>query len=203
MATRPLVPAGQQIFFTSFLEKEATGRIKRYTHNANKPSGLTIRRPIFDETISGFENYCRGLNEASYDLFYALTSYDNINDQVVKDPVAFAALLCSAIMEPFVGHLEAGRIYEYFRNNVASSFSNTPPPGATNPPTVQSSTNAIKAALASQHNSNPFLGLIPKGKATVTGIDRLGGCVCKKCNTSNEYAAPNQDDGTYICFGCR
>lgn len=31
-----------------------------------------------------------------------------------------------------------------------------------------------------------------------------GGCVCKRCNMTNEYAAPNQPDGrSYICYGCR
>ncbi len=29
------------------------------------------------------------------------------------------------------------------------------------------------------------------------------GCVCHRCNARNEYAAPNQKDGTYICFECR
>jgi len=26
---------------------------------------------------------------------------------------------------------------------------------------------------------------------------------CKMCNIKNEYADPNQDDGTYICYNCR
>lgn len=30
-----------------------------------------------------------------------------------------------------------------------------------------------------------------------------GGCTCTKCNTLNEYAAPNKKDGTYVCFSCR
>lgn len=29
------------------------------------------------------------------------------------------------------------------------------------------------------------------------------GCLCKKCNDFNEYAEPNQEDGTFICYGCR
>lgn len=29
------------------------------------------------------------------------------------------------------------------------------------------------------------------------------GCVCKKCNSGNPFAEPNQADGTYICFECR
>ena len=29
------------------------------------------------------------------------------------------------------------------------------------------------------------------------------GCICKKCNAKNDYAEPNQSDGTYLCFECR
>lgn len=29
------------------------------------------------------------------------------------------------------------------------------------------------------------------------------GCACKKCKTFYEYAEPNQDDGTLICWACR
>ena len=29
------------------------------------------------------------------------------------------------------------------------------------------------------------------------------GCTCKKCKEYYQYAEPNQDDGTLICFGCR
>lgn len=30
-----------------------------------------------------------------------------------------------------------------------------------------------------------------------------GGCVCKRCNSKNEYAAANQKDGSYLCYECR
>lgn len=26
--------------------------------------------------------------------------------------------------------------------------------------------------------------------------------ICKECNTQNEYALPNQKDGSYICYNC-
>lgn len=29
------------------------------------------------------------------------------------------------------------------------------------------------------------------------------GHTCAKCKTFNEYAASNQPDGSYVCFGCR
>ena len=29
------------------------------------------------------------------------------------------------------------------------------------------------------------------------------GCACKKCKEYNEYASPNQDDKTFICYACR
>jgi len=28
------------------------------------------------------------------------------------------------------------------------------------------------------------------------------GCACKKCKEFNEYASPNQDDKTFICYAC-
>ena len=31
----------------------------------------------------------------------------------------------------------------------------------------------------------------------------VGGMVCKSCNAKNEYAGPNQSDGTYVCYQCR
>lgn len=211
---RQLTSPGKIASFKDWLrtDPQYPGRIWRNLIPAGSGGRTGIDAPCFDETVLGFEKWNIALNTALCEINYTLVNYQDVNKELAKDNVTFAALLCSAIMEPFVGHLEAGRIYEYFRNNVASSLSNTPPPGARNPPTVQSSTNAIKAAhnQAGTGTSNPFLGLLPKsapnnfmvgqnGKLTFTGT----GCVCKKCNTSNEYAAPNQDDGTYICFGCR
>jgi hypothetical protein len=29
------------------------------------------------------------------------------------------------------------------------------------------------------------------------------GCTCKKCKEYYQYAEPNQQDGTLICYGCR
>lgn len=31
----------------------------------------------------------------------------------------------------------------------------------------------------------------------------VGKCVCRKCNAKNEYANPNQPDGSYVCYECR
>lgn len=33
--------------------------------------------------------------------------------------------------------------------------------------------------------------------------DNSDGCTCKKCKTFYEYAEPNQEDGTLICWACR
>ena len=29
------------------------------------------------------------------------------------------------------------------------------------------------------------------------------GCNCKRCREFNEYAEPNQEDGSFICYACR
>ena len=31
----------------------------------------------------------------------------------------------------------------------------------------------------------------------------VGGSKCKRCKITNEYAGPNQSDGTYVCYQCR
>lgn len=32
---------------------------------------------------------------------------------------------------------------------------------------------------------------------------KTDGEVCGVCNSRNEFASPNQPDGSYICYGCR
>ncbi len=55
---------------------------------------------------------------------------------------------------------------------------------------------------------------IPSGQQyTIQGIDlavpveekkkKSEGCSCKKCKEFFEYAEPNQEDGTLICWACR
>lgn len=39
--------------------------------------------------------------------------------------------------------------------------------------------------------------------APVVSTPEPQGCTCKKCNERNEYAEPNQSDGSYICVSCR
>ena len=29
------------------------------------------------------------------------------------------------------------------------------------------------------------------------------GCTCRECGNYNEYAIPNQVDGSFVCFSCR
>jgi len=33
--------------------------------------------------------------------------------------------------------------------------------------------------------------------------EKSDGCTCRKCKEYYQYAEPNQDDGTLICYGCR
>lgn len=40
-------------------------------------------------------------------------------------------------------------------------------------------------------------------KPAETKVAMVGGCVCKRCNQKNEYAAANQKDGSYLCYECR
>ncbi len=35
------------------------------------------------------------------------------------------------------------------------------------------------------------------------GVTNQFGINCNLCNTRNDQAEPNQEDGSYICFGCR
>jgi hypothetical protein len=38
---------------------------------------------------------------------------------------------------------------------------------------------------------------------TVTKPQAVTGVVCRECKDKNDFAEPNQPDGSYICFGCR
>lgn len=57
----------------------------------------------------------------------------------------------------------------------------------------------------------PNWDLFPRGpakttdvvSAVATAMAPLGGSKCKKCQCVNEHAAPNQKDGSYICYCCR
>jgi len=40
-------------------------------------------------------------------------------------------------------------------------------------------------------------------KTSTIKFNYPNGVVCKKCNCKNEYAEPNQDDLSYICYSCR
>lgn len=57
--------------------------------------------------------------------------------------------------------------------------------------------HAPNLALAGVHSA--VVG--PNG--AIAALAPTGGCVCKRCNMLNQYAAPNQKDGTYLCYGCR
>lgn len=47
--------------------------------------------------------------------------------------------------------------------------------------------------------------IIDKGAACDSGVSKIkqDGCNCKKCKTYYEFAEPNQEDGTLICWACR
>lgn len=50
--------------------------------------------------------------------------------------------------------------------------------------------------------SNPFIGIdlaVPVDEKK----KKSDGCSCKKCKEFFEYAEPNQEDGTLICWACR
>jgi hypothetical protein len=50
--------------------------------------------------------------------------------------------------------------------------------------------------------ANPFIGIdwaVPVEEKK----KKSDGCTCKKCKEFFEYAEPNQEDGTLICWACR
>jgi hypothetical protein len=58
-----------------------------------------------------------------------------------------------------------------------------------------------------------YTPVTPGQQYTITGIDlavpvaekkkKSEGCSCKKCKEFYQYAEPNQEDGTLICWACR
>ena len=198
MGSRRLAPPGQNACFKDWLKTDPAypGRLERILYPASaKINGIGIDAPFFDENVYGFEKWNAALNLALIEVNHSLT-FKDVNGELAKDTVTFAGLLCAAIMEPFIGITEASKIYEFCRNGVQFPMKALAPPQApVNPPKAATQPGSPANWPAPQN----FKLNLDTGKASYTGT----GCVCKKCNTSNEYAAPNQDDGTYICFGCR
>lgn len=53
---------------------------------------------------------------------------------------------------------------------------------------------------------NPAIPSLPAGvayKPSYPEAKAVGGCVCRRCNSKNPHAEPNQADGSYLCFECR
>lgn len=44
---------------------------------------------------------------------------------------------------------------------------------------------------------------VPLTSSSVAAFAPPGGSTCVRCKITNEYAAPNQKDGTYVCYSCR
>ncbi len=43
---------------------------------------------------------------------------------------------------------------------------------------------------------------LPTLNKTILSLKK-GGAVCRKCNTHNQYAVPDSNDGTHMCWACR
>lgn len=53
-----------------------------------------------------------------------------------------------------------------------------------------------------ENPSSAGLHIIIGGKISLA-TGPIASCVCLRCNASNEYASPNQPDGSYVCYECR
>lgn len=64
----------------------------------------------------------------------------------------------------------------------------------------------VGAYLGSQRPWQSFFGdytsTVSIGKKLIS-VAKAAGMRCKSCNASNEYAEPNQNDGSYLCYDCR
>lgn len=95
-------------------------------------------------------------------------------------------------------------------NNNNSGNNSTP----TNPP-IYTFTYPVNTAAAPNTTTIPLNGTTvwfttvgDLGGFTLTTEEpkkkeKSSGCSCKKCREFNEYAEPNQDDGTFVCYTCR
>ncbi len=57
--------------------------------------------------------------------------------------------------------------------------------------------------LASFARQGIVLPLEGRQPMTLSQVVVATGCICKRCNSKNDFAAPNQKDGSYVCFECR
>lgn len=53
------------------------------------------------------------------------------------------------------------------------------------------------------YSSPTTVPVTPPKPAVSPSVSLNDGMHCKKCNEKNDYADPNQPDGTYVCYGCR
>ena len=93
-------------------------------------------------------------------------------------------------------------------SSTAQSTGQAKPNG--DPPTAPSMPAAsIKSAYsptAVKPPYNPAIPSLPAGvayKPSYPEAKAVGGCVCRRCNSKNPHAEPNQADGSYLCFECR
>lgn len=85
-----------------------------------------------------------------------------------------------------------------------SEVPSTLPMGALGPRGAVATTAAAVKAMKAVWIGPPFFG----GNKTTDNFDIKPpvvetGCNCAKCNEFNEYAEPNQSNGTYVCYRCR
>ena len=60
----------------------------------------------------------------------------------------------------------------------------------------------VNTTVSGRAVAGAFFGIKRGGAADISHAPP-GGCICARCNMKNEYAGPNQPDGTYKCFDCR
>lgn len=53
------------------------------------------------------------------------------------------------------------------------------------------------------HKKYGWIDVRPESNSCVIKIEIKDGYHCKSCNEYCQFSAPNQDDGTFICYGCR
>lgn len=46
-------------------------------------------------------------------------------------------------------------------------------------------------------------GVLPPPPEEIVNVEYKDGCSCKKCKEFYEFAEPNQEDGTLVCWSCR
>ena len=63
--------------------------------------------------------------------------------------------------------------------------------------------NGERYAFMPEEDLPSIIKSVPMHGFTIIKKEKSAGCKCEQCDNFFEYAEPNQENGTFRCWGCR